>query len=154
MTHIKVTKALEKTIGEIEACVDKCGKDAKLQKCLKSISIKLRKQLHMTPRTQSGGEVDPRIYNVQGMIETGRDVMESSASSAHLEHVPAPFSAGNNMMTTALMSETQSADFIPHTYETTVTSLVGQDGGKGRKGDKGRKPSKPSKRAPKKTSKK
>lgn len=122
MVHIKVTKSLLKTLDDLERLTDKV-ESAKVQKGLRSVL----KRLQSACKVQSGGadtelltgtsSVDPRIYNVQGLI-SGTDPLESSVSISHLEHVPAPFSAGNNMMDQGLLSDSQTADFVPKAYET------------------------------------
>lgn len=122
MVHIKVTKSLLKTLEDLERLAEKVN-DSKTQKGLRSVVKKLQKAC----KVQQGGadvdlltgtsSVDPRIYNVQGLISNA-DPLETTISVSHLEHVPAPFSAGNNMMDQGLLSESQVNDFVPKTYET------------------------------------
>lgn len=126
--EIKLTKGLLKTVEDLDKCADKCEKDVRLQKSLRRVSMNLRKHLKLEQR---GGTMenlqDPRIYNVQGMIETGRDI-PGDVNAGHFLQVPAPFAAGNDMKSLELIPQEEVSKFVPETYVSIAPAVVG--GGK------------------------
>ena len=113
---VKVTKGLLKTIEDLDKCADKCDKDARLQKSLRRVSMNLRKHLKLEQR---GGNMeslqDARIYNIQGLVENGRDI-PGDTNAGHYLNVPAPFSAGNDMKSLELLPQDEAIKFVPESY--------------------------------------
>jgi hypothetical protein len=131
--EIKVTKGLIKTVNELDKCADKCDKDVRLQKSLRRLSMNFRKHLKLEQR---GGALenlqDPRIYNVQGMIETGRDI-PGDVNAGHYLQVPSPFSAGNDMKSLELIPQEDVNKFIPDNYVSTAPAPLSGGGKKHKK---------------------
>lgn len=133
--EVKVTKSLIKAVDDLEKCVGRCDKDARLQKSLRRITDSLRKHLKVEQKGGSDGLQDARIYNVQGMIDSGRDIPGSMATS-HLEHVPTPFSAGSDMKSLELLASDEQPKFIPDNYQSVAPASVSGGGMKKNKNNK------------------
>lgn len=132
-----LTKGLLKVVSDLEKHIETCP-EVRLKQKLNRDLLKLKKALkiqHVMKGGESGLE-DPRIYNVQGLIESvGKFALpsESDTSSGHLATVPAPFSAGNDMKSLELLPPDEVAKFVPDSYSSSAPVAVAVGGGASKK---------------------